>query len=156
MPRRGKVAKRTAAPDAKYDSRMIAILINRLMQSGNKRKAEHIVYSALDIVEKQTKGNPAETFEQAVTNATPLVQVRPRRVAGATYQVPVEVKGDRGLFLAIKWMINSARGREGKPMADRLAAEILEASQGQGAAIKKREELHKMAHANRAFVHFRW
>jgi len=156
MPRRGKIAKRVAAPDAKYDSQMIAILINRLMKSGNKRKAENIVYSALDIVEKQTNGNPAEAFEQAVTNATPLVQVRPRRVAGATYQVPVEVKGERGLFLAIKWMINSARGRAGKPMADRLAAEIVEAAQGQGAAIKKREELHKMAHANRAFVHFRW
>ena len=156
MPRRGRVIRRELSPDIKYNSQLVTRLINKLMQCGKKRKAEGIVYSALEFVEQQGKGNPVEVLEQAVKNATPLLQVKPRRVAGATYQVPVEVRRERGISLAMRWLVNSARGRGGKSMTEKLAAEILDAFQSQGGAVKKREELHRMAQANRAFVHFRW
>jgi small subunit ribosomal protein S7 len=127
-----------------------------VMLRGQKATAERIVYSALDIVETRLRKNPMEVLEGAIKNATPLLQVKPRRVAGATYQVPVEVEPHRGLSMAMRWLIHSARAKKGKPMAERLASELIDAYQGQGATIKRREDLHKMAEANRAFVHYRW
>jgi len=156
MPRRGKVVKREVPPDTKYGSLLVARVINKVMKWGKKRKAERIVYTALELASGQISRAPADTLEQAIKNATPLLQVKPRRVAGATYQVPVEVKGDRGTSLAIRWLLNSARARSGKSMAEKLAAEIVDAARGQGTTIKKREDTHKMAEANRAFAHFRW
>jgi len=126
------------------------------MRSGKKSKAQRIVYAALDMAARELKKPPADVLEQAVRNATPLLQVKPRRVAGATYQVPVEVRGDRGTTLAIRWLLASARARGGKSMAEKLANELVDAVRGQGATIKKREDTHKMAEANKAFAHFRW
>jgi small subunit ribosomal protein S7 len=126
------------------------------MRDGKKSTAERIVYDALQIMERQEQKDPVSMLEQVVRNATPLLQVKPRRVGGATYQVPVEVRSDRGLALAIRWLLNSARARTGKPMAERLAAELSDALKGQGATIKKREDTHRMAEANRAFAHYRW
>jgi small subunit ribosomal protein S7 len=156
MPRRGKIVKREVPPDTKYGSLLVARVINKVMKWGKKRKAEKIVYTALELASGQLKKSPADLMEQAIKNATPLLQVKPRRVAGATYQVPVEVRGDRGTSMAIRWLLSSARARSGKSMAEKLAAEIADAAQGQGATIKKREDTHKMAEANRAFAHFRW
>jgi len=156
MPRRGHVQNKQVSADSKYGSLAVSRLVNRVMKGGNKRTAENIVYSALDIVEAQTKVPAVDALDMAIKNATPLVQVRPRRIAGATYQVPTEVKGKRGGSLALRWLVRSARTRAGKSMAEKLATELMDASQGQGAAVKKREELHKMANANKAFVHFRW
>jgi small subunit ribosomal protein S7 len=126
------------------------------MQDGKKSTAERVVNQALDIIAAQAKRNPIDTLEQALKNATPLLEVKPRRVGGATYQVPIEVRQGRGQSLAIRWLIKSARARGGRPMAEKLAAELMDAAQGQGATVKKREDTHKMAEANRAFVHYRW
>ena len=126
------------------------------MKWGKKRKAERILYTALELAAGEIKKTPVETLEQAIKNATPLLKVKARRVAGATYQVPVEVKGDRGTAIAISWLLSSARARSGRSMVERLAAEIVDAARGQGATVKKREDTHKMAEANRAFAHFRW
>ncbi len=156
MPRRGDVEKRVIPPDAKYNSETVSRLINKVMQRGQKRTAERVMYGALRIVEEQAKNNPADVLEQAIKNVAPQLGVRPRRVAGATYQVPVEMRPERSRFLAIRWLIESAKARKGKSMAEKMAAEITDAVQGQGAAVKKREDMHKMAQANRAFVHFRW
>lgn len=156
MPRRGKIVKREVPPDTKYGSLLVARIINKVMKWGKKRKAERIVYTALELASEQVKKPPADLLEQAIKNATPLLQVKPRRVAGATYQVPVEVRGDRGTSTAIRWLLSSSRARSGKSMAEKLAAEIVDAVRGQGATIKKREDTHKMAEANRAFAHFRW
>jgi small subunit ribosomal protein S7 len=156
MPRRGHVLKRKAPPDVKYNSDLLAKFINMVMRGGKKRTAEKIVYQALEIIEGKTKGDPIHTFDQAIKNATPSLEVKPRRVGGATYQVPVEVKEERGLSLAVRWLINSTRGRSGKSMGERLAAELLDAAQGQGATVKKRDDTHKMALANKAFAHYRW
>ncbi len=156
MPRRARVIRRECPPDAKYQSKLVAKFINKVMMRGKKSVAERIVYDALELVGAQTKQNPLDTLERAIKNATPLLQVKPRRVGGATYQVPVEVMPEHGLSLAIRWLIQSARARSGHSMAEKLAAEILDAAQKQGAAIKKREDTHKMAEANRAFVHYRW
>jgi small subunit ribosomal protein S7 len=156
MPRRGEVITREIPPDVKYNSQAVAKFINRVMQCGKKRTAERIVYTALRIAGEKVNRDPLGILEQALRNATPLLEVKPRRVAGATYQVPVEVKGERGTSLAIRWLVNSARARSGKPMTERLAAELIDAAQGQGITIKKREDTHKMAEANRAFVHLRW
>ena len=156
MPRRARVVKREISPDAKYQSKTVAIFINRMMMCGKKSIAERIVYQAFKLVEEQTRNDPVDALEKAIKNATPLLEVKSRRVGGATYQVPVEVRRDRGLSLAIRWLVNSARARSGHSMAEKLAAEIIDAAQGQGAAIKKREDTHKMAEANRAFVHYRW
>ena len=156
MPRRARVTKREIPPDAKYDNVTVAKLINRVMTRGKKTTAERIIYDALQIIEEQGAKSPVSVLEQAVRNVTPLLEVKPRRVGGATYQVPVEVRPDRGLSLAMRWLLKSARGREGKSMAARMAAELVDASKEQGVTIKKREDTHKMAEANRAFAHYRW
>jgi small subunit ribosomal protein S7 len=156
MPRRARTYKREISPDAKFRSTTVARLISKVMQRGKKRTAESIVYGALDKLGQQVSKDPVAALEQAVKNATPLLQVKPRRVGGATYQVPVEVQPDRGLFLALTWLVQSAKARKGKPMYEKLADELTEAFQGQGITIKKREDTHKMAEANRAFAHYRW
>ena len=156
MPRRARVTKREILPDAKYNNVTTAKLINKIMMRGKKSTAERIVYEALQIVEQRESKDPVSVLEQAVRNATPLLEVKPRRVGGATYQVPVEVRPNRSLPLAIRWLVASAKARTGKSMAEKLAAELGDASKGQGAAIKKREDTHRMAEANRAFAHYRW
>lgn len=156
MPRRGQVIKRDIYPDAKYHNVTVSRLINRLMMQGKKSTAERIVYDALQIMEQQERKAPVNILEQAVKNATPLLEVKARRVGGATYQVPVEVRPDRGLSLAIRWLIKATRARTGKSTAEKLAAELSDASKGQGATVKKRVDTHKMAEANRAFAHYRW
>ena len=156
MPRRGRVVKREILPDAQYHNVIVARLINKVIKDGKKSTAERIVYDALQHMEQQERKDAVSILEQAVRNATPLLEVKPRRVGGATYQVPVEVRPDRARSLAIRWLINSARARTGKSMAEKLAAELTDASKGQGATIKKREDTHKMAEANRAFAHYRW
>jgi len=156
MPRRNRPEKREILPDAKYQNEIVARLINRIMQRGKKSVAERIVYSAMQIMEQREKKEADIILEQAVRNATPLLEVKPRRVGGATYQVPVEVRPDRGLSLAMRWLIKSSRARSGKSMAEKLAAELSDAAKGDGVTIKKREDTHKMAEANRAFAHYRW
>lgn len=156
MPRRAKVTKRETLPDPKFNSLLASKFINKLMMRGQKRTAERLLYNAMDIIQKQVKSDPLATLEQAVKKATPLLQVKPRRVGGATYQVPVEVKADRALALALRWLLASSRARQGKTMAEKLAAELMDAAQGQGATIKKRDDTHKMAEANKAFAHYRW
>ena len=156
MPRRAKAVKREIPPDAKYHSVTVAKVINKVMMNGKKSTAGRIVYGALQVLEQQEGKAAVNILEQAVKNATPLLEVKPRRVGGATYQVPVEVRHDRGLSLAVRWLVNSARARTGKSMAERLAAELSDAAKGQGVTIKKREDTHKMAEANRAFAHYRW
>ena len=156
MPRRAQTVKREIIPDARYHNVTVAKLVNRIMKCGKKRTAEGIVYGALQLLEQQASKDPVTALEQAVKNATPLLEVKPRRVGGATYQVPVEVRPDRGLFLALNWLLKSARARKGKSMTERLAAELSDALHGEGATIKKREDTHKMAEANRAFAHYRW
>ena len=156
MPRRAKVVKREVVPDARYQNRTVSMFVNKLMQRGKKSTAERIMYDALDRISDQARRNPLDTFEQAIRNATPLVEVKPRRVGGATYQVPVDIRGERRMALAIRWLLRSARARSGRSMAERLAAELLDAANGQGATIKRREDTHRMAEANRAFVHYRW
>ena len=156
MPRRATVVKREAFPDARYHSLTVARLINRVMLHGSKATAERIVHEALEIIGQQEKKDPVSILEQAVRNVTPLLEVKPRRVGGATYQVPVEVRPERSLSLAIRWLVNAARARAGKSMAEKLAAEVGDASKEQGTAFKKREDTHRMAEANRAFAHYRW
>ena len=156
MPRRARATKREIIPDARYQNATIARLINRIMIQGKKRTAERIVYEALQSLEKQTSKDPVTALEQAVRNATPLLEVKPRRVGGATYQVPIEVRTDRGFSLAVRWLVNAARARKGKSMAEKLAAELADAFQQQGTTIKKREDTHRMAEANRAFAHYKW
>jgi small subunit ribosomal protein S7 len=157
MPRgTGKVVKRIPPPDAKYNSITVAKFINRLMLRGQKATAERIVYNALQLTAEQVNSNPEEALERAIKNAAPLLMVKSRRVGGATYQVPMEVGEDRGRTLAMRWLIASARARSGKSMQERLASELVDAVNGRGAAIKKRDDLHKMAEANKAFAHYRW
>ncbi len=156
MPRRGKVPKRVVLPDVKYGNEKIARFINKLMLDGKKSTAEKIMYTTLDILQEQTNRDAVEVFEEALQNVTPLLAVKPRRIGGATYQVPIEVPPDRAQTLAMRWLIATARGRKGKPMAEKLAGELLEASKGEGATVKKRSDTHKMAEANRAFAHYRW
>ena len=156
MARRRRAEKRELLPDAKFNSLLVGRFVSRMMLNGKKTVAEKIIYWAFDLVGQETKRDPLETFEQAIRNATPILQVKPRRVGGATYQVPVEIRQDRRVPLAMRWLIQAARARKGQPMAKRLAAELMEASRGQGAAVKRREDLHRMAEANRAFVHYRW
>lgn len=148
--------RRPDVPDAKYRSRSVARFINKLMLDGKKSLAERILYTAFETIEAKQKRPSIEVFEQAMRNATPAIEVKPRRVGGSTYQVPVDVRRERGQALAIRWLIKSARARNGKTMAEKLASELLDAAAGQGATIKKREETHKMADSNRAFAHYRW
>jgi len=150
------VTRRVTLPDPKYKNRMVARLINKVMQRGKKTTAERIVYGAFAIIETQTQRSPLETFDQALKNATPVLEVKPRRVGGATFQVPVEIKGERRTALALRWLLASAKQRPGKSMAEKLAVELQDAAHGVGATIKKREDTHKMAEANRAFAHYRW
>ncbi len=156
MARRARAIKREVNPDARYRSTTVSRLIAKIMQRGKKRTAERIVYGALDRLGQQVSKDPIAALEQAIKNATPLLQVKPRRVGGATYQVPVEVQPERGLFLALTWLIQSAKARKGKAMKEKLADELAEAFHGQGVTIKKREDTHRMAEANRAFAHYRW
>ena len=157
MPRGArKIIKRIPPPDAKYNSITVAKFINRLMLRGQKATAERVVYNALQLTAQQVNSSPEEALEQAIKNAMPLLMVKSRRVGGATYQVPTEVEEDKGRTLAMKWLITSARARSGKSMDEKLASELVDAFQGRGATIKKREDLHKMAEANKAFAHYRW
>jgi small subunit ribosomal protein S7 len=156
MPRRNRPPKRKVAPDIKYNSVLVTRFVNKLMRDGKKSTAQRIFYDALDIAEGRAKRPGLEVFEQAVKNATPIIEVKPRRVGGATYQVPVEVRPDRQQSLAIRWLVGTARQRPGKSMAEKLANELLDAANNTGQTIKKREDTHRMAEANRAFAHYRW
>lgn len=156
MSRRRRSEKRRLLPDARYHNVELSRFINKVMVNGKKTTAQQIVYGALQEAEREARRPALEVFEQAVKNAMPMLEVRSRRVGGATYQVPTEVRVERRMALAMRWIITGARARQGKPMVDRLAQELLEAARGQGAAVKRKEDLHRMAEANRAFVHYRW
>lgn len=156
MPRRARVSKRVVLPDAKYNSRTVTKFISRIMQRGKRTVAEGLVYRSLARLE-EVAGRPAiEIFDQAMKNATPVIEVKPKRVGGSTYQIPVEIKGERRSALAMRWIIRSAKTRAGRGMIEKLSAELLDASRNQGATIKRREDTHKMAEANRAFSHYRF
>ncbi len=156
MPRRATVQKREILPDPRYGNRVLSRFINKMMYGGKKGTSERVVYGALSIVEERTRRDPVEVFEQALRNATPVLEVKPRRVGGSTYQVPVEIRGDRRQSLAMRWLIGSSRNRNGRSMSEKLAAEILDASNNVGATVKRREDTHRMAEANKAFAHYRW
>ena len=156
MPRKGPPKKRDITPDPVYNSVLLARFTNRLLMRGKKSKAETIIYGALDLMEDRTKRPGIELFEQAIRNVMPIVEIKPRRVGGATYQVPVEVASDRRVALALRWIIGYARRRAGKTMVEKLAGELLDAASNTGASVKKREDNHKMAEANKAFAHYRW
>jgi len=156
MPRKGPAPKRQILPDGKYNSKVLARFINKVMLSGKKSVAEKVMYSALDLIAEKTGRDPMDIFSQALSNAMPLVEVRPRRVGGATYQVPMEVRPDRRQAMAMRWLIGYARTRAGKSMTEKLAYELMDAANSAGATIKKREDTHKMAEANKAFAHYRW
>lgn len=156
MSRRNRAEKRLPEPDHKYNSKLVSGFVNKLMKDGKKTLSARLLYQAMDMIEAKTGKPGIEVFEQAVKNATPMVEVRPRRVGGATYQVPIEVRSDRRQSLAIRWLVANARSRSGKSMVEKLAGELMDASTNQGATIKKREDTHRMAEANRAFAHYRW
>lgn len=154
--RRNRAERRPVTPDPRYNSEVVAKFVNNVMERGKKSLAARIVYTAFGLVEERTKRPAMEVFEEALKNATPLVEVKPRRVGGATYQIPVEISSSRRMALAMRWLIDNARGRSGRDMAARLAGEILDASRNEGATVKKREDTHRMAEANQAFAHFRY
>lgn len=156
MARRKKSEKRIPQPDSKYGNTQVAKFINCVMRKGKKTAARKIVYGAFDIVKEKTGKDPLEVFELAIKNASPTIETRSRRVGGASYQVPVEVRPERRLSLAMRWIINAAKSRKGKPMKEKLAQELIEASQNTGAAVKKKEDTRRMAEANRAFAHYAW
>ena len=156
MPRKGPAAKREIQPDPIYQNPLVTQLINKILLHGKKSGSERIVYKALEIISERTSNDPVITLKKAVENARPLLEVRSRRVGGATYQVPVEVRPQRGTTLALRWMVNFSRQRREHSMAERLTAEIMDASNGQGSSVKRREDMHKMAEANKAFAHYRW
>lgn len=156
MSRRTVIQKRPVPPDPVYNSRLVSMMVRRIMRSGKKSLASRIVYDAFKTIEQRTGSDPNDVFEQAVKNATPLVEVKARRVGGATYQVPVEVRSDRGTALALRWLIQFSRQRAGKTMASKLANELMDAANQTGSAIRKREETHRMAEANKAFAHYRY
>lgn len=156
MPRRAKVEKRPIDPDSRFHSRTVARFINKLMTRGKKSLAERIFYDSMEMIETQMKKTPLDTFELAMRNAMPQIEVKPRRVGGATYQVPVEIKADRRTALGMRWLIRYARARSGRSMAEKLAGELRDAANNTGATIKRRDETHKMAEANKAFSHYRW
>ena len=156
MSRRRAAEKRTILPDHKYKDLVLAKFMNRIMLDGKKSTSERIVYGAFDIVSKKTEKTPIEFFHEALNNVKPALEVRSRRVGGATYQVPVEVRSDRALALAIRWLINSSRNRSENSMTERLSGELIDASSNRGASVKKKEDTHKMAEANKAFSHYRW
>ena len=154
--RRNRAPQRVVVPDLKYDSTLISYFVNKLMKHGKKSVATRIVYDALDIAGDRAKKPGLEVFEEAIKNVTPLLEVRPRRVGGATYQIPMEVRQERRRSLALRWILENARKRNGKSMAEKLAAELLDALKGQGNAVKKKDDTHRMAEANKAFAHYRW
>ena len=156
MSRRSRPFKRVISPDARYHSEVVQLFINRMMRCGKKSTATRVMYNSLDLVADRAKREAIEVFDQALKNGAPQIEVKPRRVGGATYQVPVEVEPDRRMSLAMRWILAAARARAGKSMAEKLAGELLDAANNAGAAIKKKEETHKMAEANRAFAHYRW
>ncbi|HTL88019.1 MAG TPA: 30S ribosomal protein S7 [Leptolyngbya sp.] len=156
MSRRVVIKKRPIPPDSVHNSRLVTMMVRRIMQSGKKSLATRIVYDAFETIKERTGADPLETFERAVKNATPLVEVKARRVGGATYQVPMEVRTDRGIALALRWLIQYSRSRAGKSMSAKLASELMDAANETGSAIRKREETHRMAEANKAFAHYRY
>jgi small subunit ribosomal protein S7 len=156
MPRRNRPPKRKVEPDVRYNSVLVARFVNRVMKQGKKSCATRIVYDALDVVQERMKQPALEVMEEAVKNVAPILEVKARRVGGSTYQIPVEVPPDRQVSLAMRWLLAAARSRPGKSMAQRLADELMDAARGTGAAVKKREDTHRMAEANRAFAHYRW
>ena len=156
MPRRGTIVKRPTPPDPRFGSAKVSYFINKLMYDGKKSIARRVFYDATDIIAERTGKDPMETFEQALQNAAPVVEVKPRRVGGATYQVPVEVSEDRRIALVTRWLIQSARARPGKTMAEKLAGELMDAAKNTGNTVKRRDDTHRMAEANRAFAHYRW
>ncbi|MGQ9473662.1 MAG: 30S ribosomal protein S7 [Candidatus Caldatribacteriaceae bacterium] len=156
MPRKGPVAKREISPDPVYNSVDVARLIDKVMKDGKKSVAEKIVYQVFNLIREKTKRDSLEVFSQALNNVMPLVEVRPRRVGGANYQVPIEVRPDRSKSLGLRWLVNYARERQGKSMVEKLASEIMDAANGVGGAVKKRDDTHRMAEANKAFAHYRW
>ena len=156
MPRRREVPERPIIPDSKFNNKLVAKFINAVMRDGKKSLAESILYDAFDIIEEKTKDSPLKLFENAVENARPLIEVKSRRVGGSTYQVPTEIRPSRRTALGIRWIINYARQRPEKSMAGKLAAELMDAANNRGATVKKKEDTHKMAEANKAFAHFRW
>ena len=156
MPRKGPVTKRDVLPDPVYGSKLLTRFINKIMLDGKKGVAERIVYDAFDLVRAKTGKDPLEVFDAAMQNVMPLLEVRARRVGGANYQVPVEVKPDRAQALALRWIVNATRSRGGKTMAEKLANELIDASNETGAAVKKKDDTHRMAEANKAFAHYKW
>ena len=156
MARRGKAPRREIAQDGKYHSKSLQTFINKVMLDGKKSTAEAIVYGAMDIAEEQAHRPALDIFDQALRNATPAIEVKPRRVGGATYQVPIDIRAERRTSLAMRWLVRSSRARRGRSMAEKLAGELMDAAGGQGATVKRREDTHRMAEANRAFVHYRW
>ena len=156
MARRRRAERRDVIPDPKYHNVELAQFINKVMLNGKKTVAQKIVYDALDLAADEVRRPQIDVFEQAIRNTTPMVEVRSRRVGGATYQVPTEVRPERRLALSMRWIIQAARARRGRPMAQRLSIELAEAARGQGSAVRRREELYRMAEANRAFAHYRW
>ncbi|MEZ4471802.1 MAG: 30S ribosomal protein S7 [bacterium] len=156
MPRRREVPKRRILPDPRYGDRLVAKFVNCLMEAGKKSIAEQIVYGAFDLVERRAKDDPLRLFKKAIDNVKPSLEVKSRRVGGSTYQVPVEIRGERRTALGFRWMIMFARRRHEKTMAEKLAGELMDAAAGRGNAVKKKEDTHKMAEANKAFAHYRW
>ncbi len=156
MPRKGNVPKRDVLPDPKFNDKVIARLVNKLTSDGKKSKAEGIIYRAFDVIEEKTKTEPMKVFKKALDNIRPVLEVKSRRVGGATYQVPVEVRPDRKLSLALRWLVSYASERSEKSMVEKLAAELIDASNNKGGSVKKKEDVHKMAEANKAFAHYRW
>jgi small subunit ribosomal protein S7 len=156
MPRRREIRKREVLPDPKYHDPLVAKFMNGIMRKGKKSVAESIFYGALNIIQERIQSDPMKTFKQAMDNVKPVLEVRPRRVGGATYQVPVEVRPERKLALAIRWIIGYAKQRTEKTMEEKLSGELVDAANNRGAAVKKREDTHKMAEANKAFAHYRW
>jgi small subunit ribosomal protein S7 len=156
MPRRREVTKREILPDPKYKNTLVAKFVNNVMRRGKKSVAERILYGALDIIQERAKEDPLKLFEKSVNNVKPIIEVKSRRVGGATYQVPTEVRPERRTALAIRWLINYAKERSEKSMEEKLAGELIDAANNRGGAVKKREDVHKMAEANKAFAHYRW
>jgi small subunit ribosomal protein S7 len=156
MPRKGPADRREIEPDPIYQNVLVTQLINKILLNGKKSLAEHIVYRSLELISERTANDPVITLRRAVENARPMLEVKSRRVGGASYQVPVEVKPNRGTTLALRWLVNYSRQRREHSMEERLTAEIMDAANGQGSSVKRREDMHKMAEANKAFAHYRW
>jgi small subunit ribosomal protein S7 len=156
MPRRYRPPRRAIIPDVRYNSEMLSQFIAKMMRDGKKSTAQRIAYDAMELVQQRAHRNPLDVFEQAVRNVTPVIEVKPRRVGGATYQVPVEVEPYRRMSLALRWLVSAARARPGHSMAEKVASELIDAANGEGAAVRRKEETHRMAESNRAFAHYRW